>query len=791
MCRYLFLLFLFIAISVSAQTGDMTASGSVADDKGAPVVGAIVTQYLMPDSIKTGNAISNEDGTFQIYSNVILTEDKSFLLKVKCWGYKGCQVYQKADSVHIVLVENTEEMKEVVVTGTQRSFTHELGKFVYVPGALERELPNSYDLLNFTPMVNILDNAVSIVGKGSSTIYINGRRPNMTNDMVLKYLRSVPTKKIEKIEIITAPDVSHSASTQGGIINIIMKPLDQGIMGNVGVQVGYRNKRFSPQITNFYSFSKKKFNATAYLGYFLQNALSEMQTSYFYKATGVDWNSLSDVDSRVHALAGNLSMTYDLTKKSILGWSGCFNFMGAKTTSDWTNTYSQEGTEPYQTLSNERQKSPFRHPQLGTKLYYNLRTDERGSNLDLSVSYATTNDSTGRRVNTDERQFQQNTNRNSYGVNAKAKYTNLFKDRSSLNFGYEYSYGNLTHSLALFDYMSSQWVNDRTQSNIFDYVERINSGFVSYSRRWSKVVSSRIGARIEQTHVSGYQRATDERFSNKYTDFIPQASLVLNMAEGKHSLSLDYSRRLYRPFYETLNPFQIWTTETSYSRGNPYLTASHLNALNIIYSLKHSYVFGLLYNLTNNSNVGFTHLIDENTTEETYANFGKSHIAGFYSSVNQTLFKGRWIINGKVEVYYTRYDAKPEYSYITDDHWSAEFLLQNMLLLSRKQNIQLRLSYLYHTPSHGPTYIRDRHINRIYLSLNKRFKKGCVLSLDVNDLLYTRMHEKFNCTDYNYWKRDRGLPIQVVARFSHTFGNTRVKGTDDNSSNDHINRLNK
>ena len=202
MCRYLFLQFLFIAMSVSAQTGDMTASGSVADDKGAPVVGAIVTQYLMPDSIKTGNAISNEDGTFQIYSNVILTEDKSFLLKVKCWGYKECQVYQKADSVHIVLEENTEEMKEVVVTGTQRSFIRELGKFVYVPGALERELPNSYDLLSFTPMVNILDNAVSIVGKGSSTIYINGRRPNMTNDMVLKYLRSVPTKKIEKIEIL-------------------------------------------------------------------------------------------------------------------------------------------------------------------------------------------------------------------------------------------------------------------------------------------------------------------------------------------------------------------------------------------------------------------------------------------------------------------------------------------------------------------------------------------------------------------------------------------------------------
>lgn len=792
MSKYICLLLLFIVMSMSAQTGKMTASGRISDAKGEGVVGAIVTQYLLPDSIKTGNAISNESGQFQLYISSETPSNARFLLKVKCWGFKDTTIEQENDSVCIVLIENTEEMKEVVVTGTQRGFTRELGKFVYVPGSLERELPNSYDLLSFTPMVNILDNAVSIVGKGSSIIYINGRRPNMTNDMVLKYLRSVPTKKIEKIEIITAPDVSHSASTQGGIINIIMKPLDQGIMGNVGVQVAYMNKRFSPQITNFYSFSKKKFNATAYWGYVLQNTLSEMETSYFYKATGVDWNSLSDVDSRVHSLAGNLSMTYGLTKKSILGWSGSFNFTGTESTLDWKSIYSQDDASSYLTQSSERQKSPFRHPQLGTKLYYNLKTDERGSNLDLSISYATANDSTGRCVNTDERQFQQNTSLNSYGVNAKAKYTNLFKDKSLLNFGYEYSYGNVTHNLALLDYMNDQWVNDRSQSNIFDYVERVNSGFFSYSRPWSKVVSSRIGARIEQTHVSGNQRATDERFSNKYTDFIPQASLVLNMAGGKHSLSLDYNRRLFRPFYETLNPFQIWTSETSYSRGNPYLTASHFNALNIIYSLQHNYVFGFLYDLTNNSNVGLTHLIDENTTEETYANFGKSHLAGFYSSVNKPLFKGRWIINGKVEVYYTRYAAKPEYSYINDDaHWSAQIYLQNMLLISRRKNIHLRLSYLYHTPSHGPTFVRDRHINRIYLSLNKRFKKGCNLGLDVNDLLYTRMHEKYDCSDYNYWKRDRGLPIQIIARFSHTFGNTRVKGADDNSSNDLINRLKK
>ena len=786
--KRIFLLLYTILVQIAAWPQRGNVSGSIVDKMGGPVVGAIVTQYVLPDTTKTGSAVTSEDGTFQISSKK-MEENCQFLLKVKCWGYRERLIRLEEDTVEIVLEEDAEEMKEVVVEGTKRSFTQELGKFVFTPGTLEQNLPSSYDMLKFTPMVNVVDDAVSIVGKGVATLYINGRKQAVTNDIILNFLRSMPAKKVEKIEVITAPGVTQSASMQGGIVNVVLKRMDQGLMGNAVARLSYKNERLSTQLSNVYNYSRKKLNGYAYWAYANQNSLEKNQTFYSYTDTGTDWNSQFRLQGKTNALTGALSLTYDLTKKSILGWSGSFYFTGTETRTTWENIYSGEQISPYQTLSSERQESPFRHPRLGTKLYYNLKTDERGSNLDLSISYATSNDSTGRNVNGEDGMFQQNTKRRSHGVNATAKYTSYFKDKSWMDLGYEYGYANLSNTLTHWIAEDDKWVPDDVLSNRFDYTEQVNSGFLSYSRTWSKAISSRIGARIEQTRISGYQHTTGEHISNRYTDFVPQASLVASMAGGKHSLSFDYTRRLRRPFYTALNPFRIWTSENSYSTGNPNLTAAHTNSFDLTYNMKGNCVVGLNYDLQGNCIERFTQLVYENTTEETYANIGRCHILGMYANINKSLLKGRWYISGKAEAYYIKYDANAQYSFLTDSHWTAQLTIGNIFRLSVKRQIQLTLSYMFHAPSQGPTYIRDRCRNHVYLGLSKRFKKGGMLSIDVNDLVYTRMHEKYDCAEYCYWKQEKGLPLQVVARYSHTFGNTRVKGARDNSSNQHINRL--
>lgn len=96
-------------------------------------------------------------------------------------------------------------------------------------------------------------NAVSILGKGSPTIYINGRNPLMNNAMVMDYLRSLPSRSIDKIEIMPTSGVSHNASMHGGIINIVLKKPEQGLRGSVSAETSYQGERISPRLSNSYA----------------------------------------------------------------------------------------------------------------------------------------------------------------------------------------------------------------------------------------------------------------------------------------------------------------------------------------------------------------------------------------------------------------------------------------------------------------------------------------------------------------------------------------------------------
>ena len=771
-------------LSLCAQTDPI--SGRVVDEKGDPVIGAIVTQYSLPDTIQTGNDVTGVDGSFHISSPV---SDKKYLLGVTCWGYKKKTVPQIGDSIRLVMQEDFRLMREVVKTGTQRFLKRELGKFVFTPGRLERSLSSSYDILCFTPMVNMQGNTASIVGKGTSTIYINGKKQTVSDEVVMEYLRSLPSGKVEKVEVITSPDASYPSATQGGIINIILKPVDQGLMGNVSGNITYMNKRFTPQLSNYYAFAKRKIKASVSWTWANQNSLDKTRTTYYYKDSGLEWESLSETNSHVNALSTTLNLTCDLTPRSVLGWSGSTYFTGTKTNSAWENVYVPQNAASYGTNSSEHLKSPFRRPQMGTRMYYNLKTDDRGSNLDAAIAFVTSSDSTGRYIHEHSGGSQQNTKLSSYGVDASLKYSYNLKDKSKLDFGYEYNLGNITHALTYLDFTGNQWMHDYTKSNQFNYTEHIHAGFASYVRKWTKVVNTRIGLRLEQTRASGLQESTGAPVNKRYFDFAPQGSLSLNLADGRHNISLDYNRSISRPSFRTLNPFRTWTSETSYQKGNPDLQPSRLNSYNLNYTLLGKYVVGATLYTSRDVIEKYTRLAGQLFTEETYSNIGQKQQIILYASVNNSLFKGRWLINGKIEAYHTRYDTSDDYADIAYSDWTVELLIRNLFLVSRKRNIQVGISYIYHTPTRILTDYSDRHRNLLYASLSKRFKKGGTLGIEVNNPTNFRDKRYYDCKEYRYSSYNKANRISVVASFSQTFGNTQVKGARDNSSSKHLYRL--
>ena len=114
------------------------------------------------------------------------------------------------------------------------------------------------------------------------------------------------------------------------------------------------------------------------------------------------------------------------------------------------------------------------------------------------------------------------------------------------------------------------------KSNNFKYTENVNAAYVNYNRQLNTKWSLQAGLRMEQTNSEGtLTRADgiqqkDNQVKKSYWDLFPSAALSWNINQ-KHALNLTYSRRIDRPSYQDLNPFENKIDELTYEKGNAFL----------------------------------------------------------------------------------------------------------------------------------------------------------------------------------------------------------------------------
>jgi hypothetical protein len=219
-----------------------------------PVAGATVYLISRQDSTIVDAKITDVDG------RVILGQAHTPALRllVSCIGYEDYSEDYASIGGKITLSESATALSEVVVTANPESLSRKSDRFIFTPGALKNEVSNTYDILKLTPLIQAKDGYFSIIGKGNSLIYINGHNPRMATDALVEMLKALPASQIKKVEIITAPGSSHSASTSSGIINMVIDQPTQGYIGSLSAQAEYFNERVSPRISVWNGYSHDK-----------------------------------------------------------------------------------------------------------------------------------------------------------------------------------------------------------------------------------------------------------------------------------------------------------------------------------------------------------------------------------------------------------------------------------------------------------------------------------------------------------------------------------------------------
>ncbi|MFT3823294.1 MAG: outer membrane beta-barrel family protein [Chitinophagaceae bacterium] len=799
---------IFLALNSQAQTKTGSVSGNVTDASNVAVNAATVSLLKAKDSSLVKMAAADKTGKFTI-ENVA---NGKYLLLVSAVGYN--KTYSQALEINgnaiaatpIALEPASKNLKEVTVTASKPMVEMKIDRTVVnVDAAVTNTGSTALEVLEKSPGVQVdKDGNISLKGKQGVTIMLDGRPSYLTGEQLANMLRGMQASQLEQIEIMTNPPAKYDAAGNSGIINIKTKKNKiRGFNGNVSAGVGqgayfknnesisinYRNNKIN--LFSSYSFSRN-------IGY----QMLDIHRRYI-NDDGTT-NAIFDQNTFMKTYRTNnnlkVGMDYYLSSKTTLGVvvSGFYN--------------------PQKT--NVKNTSYLKSPQdvVDSIVYATSYNKETWKNASVNLNMRHQFDSTGRELTADldyllyDAYTTQNFTNTNYTPSwtkkndeilfadlpvsikiytARVDYTHPLKNNAKLEVGWKSSYVSTNNKANFFNYESNDWTPDYNRTNFFNYKENINAAYVNLNKQINKKWGVQAGLRFENTNYKGLQYGnptrTDSSFKRSYSSLFPTiyVSYALN---DNNQFGVSYGRRIDRPDYEDLNPFQQFLDKYTYQVGNPFLRPQYSNNI----ELSHIYK-GFLSTTLNYSKT--TDLTNETFDQDGYAtivrkgNIGRRENAGIAVSVQYPVAK--WYTTMiYVNYNYTKYAGK---LYGDDINVSAANLTVNMNNQFKfNKGWSAELSGWYRTKGvEGQILIRP--MGQLSAGIAKQVLKGKgSVKMNVRDIFFTQVVKgsmNFKATEATFENRrdNRVANITFTYRFGKPLKNTPQRNR--NGASDEQNRV--
>lgn len=741
--RYVYLVILSaFSLSINAQT----LKGKVITETREVVPYAAVTLNQQLDSTLVKAVITNDFGLFEM-ANI---PKGVYLLNISSIGFADYQkqvdfIETDLDLGSIVLLEATENLEEVTVTGQKPLVQVMADKTVFnVENTINATGTSAFELLRKAPGV-IVNNSGGIIveGKTGVQIFIDGKLSVLQGEDLINYLESLQATDIEAVEIITQPSSKYDAAGNAGIINIRLKK-DKSLGTNGSLTAGATVGDFVRynSSTNFNVRDKKGNLYGTYSNRFGKSTgflnLLRTQSGTFF---GAQTNSVYDRNSN------NIKLGYDLyaTPKSTVGaiFNGNFN-------NGFTENNSRTPIRPINAIVNDSvlvTNSRNANTSYNLNANFNYRyADTLGTSVNIDIDYGKYNSDRSAQqpniyFNGDETQIlrqnstSQNTPIDISIATFKMDYEqNLWKGKFGV--GVKFSYVNTDNTFDFFNRINGMDVFDTTQSNQFDYTENINAAYINYNYKWTKW-NLQLGLRVENTVSDGnllsMQENEDSRVERNYTDFFPSGGLTYQM-NRKNQFAFTYSKRIQRPNYQSLNPFEYVINELSFRKGNPFLQPQYTDNLKLSHtfnyrlttSLSYTYVSDFFAQVTVADTGGRNFITQRNVADNEVINFGISY---------PKKIKEWWNLYFSLNAYISNYKANsPEFLAVKQE--TLSFYAQNTFSLPK--GLKMEVSGWYNSPSvWGGTY-QTAALGALNIAFQKKFFDDKLdARLAFNDVLYT------------------------------------------------------
>ena len=210
-----------------AQFTTSSINGRVFTENQIAGEGASVVLLKFRDSTIVNATTVKKGGEFRFAG----LQPDNYLLQISKLGFKKIfagpylLASNKALAIaDIALVPITKQLNEVTVVSNKPVIEFRPGVVTFnVQNSLSAAGNSVYELLRQSPGVKVDGNDnVSIVGKQTALITIDGKPTNLTGEDLTGVLKSMQANTIEKIELVTSGSAKYDAAG-GGIIDIVLK----------------------------------------------------------------------------------------------------------------------------------------------------------------------------------------------------------------------------------------------------------------------------------------------------------------------------------------------------------------------------------------------------------------------------------------------------------------------------------------------------------------------------------------------------------------------------------------
>lgn len=706
---------------------------------------------------------------------------------------KDVYIYEDVNFDTFYLALQPENLEEIEVIGTNKSVVSKLDRLIYFIGKdLTVTGGSALNALKNIPNISInSDGGVSLRNDPNVVILINGKQSIQGTS---ELLNNISVETIEKVEIITVPSSKFSAQGTAGLINITLKKgANSGLNSSVSLSGGnpeyygaainlnFKLNKLTIHNTSGYLERKTPGNAFIYNKQFANNS-----TTGFYEDTR-NYNRNKSVFN------SNLGIDYELTESSVFSTAATLNIVNGD---NFTTNYSSllDSNKNQVSIQNLFEKTAIDDDLIEFSFNYFKAFKTEGHQLNIYyIIERQLENKLALYNNTEVFPTVQNLlNKDlKIGEDISVKnqlfgfdYSLPFGKKSMLELGYEgatgltsndYQYNNFNSTNLKFE-LNSDF------SNFFEYKEIIHSLYSRLESSFGKLTIS-AGLRVEISDVDHFLKTTISKNHYDKTDYFPSSHISYELNDS-NNLTFSYGKRIFRPTYWYLNPFETKLSETNIVVGNPFLEAffsdlyefKHLKTGNKL-SLNSSIYIKDYTNAPERITYSTGLFVNGVSVEKTtYKNIASLHQVGFehYTTYNPL----KWLsLSGGFNIYNSKQEGSFSYNDATNTPKTIDFSSDDIsgygsfnIKLKIQHDWNLQSTYKYYAPSKGAISTRKEY-SFVDFAISKNFLKNkATITFNFSDVFNSNAIEREINTESTFTKsRIQWNEPSFILNFTYRF----------------------